>query len=77
MPAEEKSKEKYEEFKKKSKEACQNFVNTILSKIPDDVLEHLGNSKKEILLALKSMIDEEIKRTEDDVKKAKDTKVKS
>ena len=77
MTEEEKRKERYEEFRKKCKDMSQNVVNTILSKIPDDVLEHLGNSKKEILLALKSMIDEEIKRTEDDVKKAKDTKVKS
>lgn len=77
MTEEEKRKERYEEFRKKCKDMSQNVVSSILSKIPDDVLEHLGNSKKEVLLAIKSMIDEEIKRTDDDVKKAKDAKVKS
>ena len=77
MTEEEKRKERYEEFRKKCKDMSQNVVNTILSKIPDDVIEHLGNSKKEILLAIKSMIDEEIKRTGDDVQKAKEAKVKS
>ena len=63
-----------EEFKKKCKELRQNILNAVLSKFPDEVIEHLGNSKKEVLLAVRSMIDEEIKSTENDVTKAKEVK---
>ena len=47
MAEEDKSRE---EFKKKCKELRQNILNAVLSKFPDEVIEHLGNSKKEILL---------------------------
>ena len=73
MAEEDKSRE---EFKKKCKELRQNILNAVLSKFPDEVIEHLGNSKKEILLAIRSMIDEEIKKTEGDVTKAKESKTK-
>ena len=77
MAEQDKKKESREDFKKRCKELRQNILNTILSKFPDEVIEHLGNSKKEVLLAIRSMIDEEIKKTDDDVTKAKEVKIKS
>jgi len=77
MTEQDKKKESREDFKKRCKELRQNILNAILSKFPDEVIEHLGNSKKEILLAIRSMIDEEIKKTDDDVARAKEIKIKS
>jgi len=57
-----KFKEKQEKIKKKIEELKDDILDCVLSVIPADTVKHLGNSKKEVLLALKSLIDSEIEK---------------
>ncbi|MFQ6617230.1 MAG: hypothetical protein ACE5QV_00970 [Fidelibacterota bacterium] len=50
--------------KKKIEEIGEEVRENIVTWIPPEFRKHLGNSKKEILLALRSLIDREIERTE-------------
>jgi hypothetical protein len=55
----------------------QDMVDCVLSLIPPDVAEHLGNSKKELLKAVRSMIDQEIEKTDTHIARAKELHKKS
>ena len=52
----------------------EKVIGKILKIIPEDVIEHIGNSKKEVLMAIRSLIDEELKRTDEGVSQAKEKK---
>jgi hypothetical protein len=39
--------------------------------VPPETVDHLCASKKEFLLALRALIDEELKRTDEDIEKHK------
>lgn len=60
---------KYEDVREK-------IVDSILTYLPPEMVEHLGNSKREILLALRSVIDHAITKTDEVVEKAKEAKAK-
>ena len=68
--AKEKIQAKLEQFR-------QDMVDCVLSLIPPDVAEHLGNSKKELLKAVRSVIDKEIEKTDSDIARAKELHKKS
>jgi len=63
--AKEKMQAKLEQFR-------QDMVDCVLSFIPSDVAEHLGNSKKELLKAVRSLIDQEIEKTDSHIARAKE-----
>ena len=52
------------EVREKLEEMCDSLSDFVLTHIPEDVAEHLCNSKKEFLMAVKSILDKEIERTE-------------
>lgn len=52
-------------------EKHERFIDSILSHIPSDIVEHLGNSKKEMLLALRSLIDKAIEKIDEKIKRSK------
>ena len=68
--AKEKMQAKLEQFR-------QDIVDCVLSFIPPDVAEHLGNSKKELLKAVRSLIDQEIEKTDSHIARAKEIHKKS
>lgn len=63
-----------EEVKSRLKEKCTSIIDKVCCAIPDDVAEHLGNSKNELLMAVRSLIDDEIARTDKGVDRVKETK---
>ena len=66
-----------EKVQAKLEQLRQDLVDCVLSFIPSDVAEHLGNSKKELLKAVRSMIDKEIEKTDSDIARAKELHKKS
>jgi hypothetical protein len=50
----------------------EHLVDHILSHIPHDIVEHLGKSKKEILLALRSVIDKAIERIDSQIERSRE-----
>lgn len=52
------------------------IVDKVLALVPDKVAEHLGNSKKELLRAVTSVIEDEIRRTDALVERTKKAKLK-
>lgn len=68
--AKEKVRAKLEQFR-------QDMIDCMLSFIPADVAEHLGNSKKEMLKAVRSLIDQEIEKTDGHIARAKELHKKS
>jgi len=49
-------------------------IDTILKQVPDDVAEHMANSEKEFLLALRSVIDRSIDKVDEGVDKVRKAK---
>ena len=43
------------------------IFDAIAAVVPKDVYEHAGTAKKELLLAVRSLIDDEIKRTDENI----------
>lgn len=74
MPA--KSEVPEEKNKGEKVDIQDRIINTVLTHLPPEMVEHLGNSKREILLALRSVIDHAIARTDRVVEKAKEAKAK-
>ncbi|RMF92546.1 MAG: hypothetical protein D6734_12030 [Candidatus Schekmanbacteria bacterium] len=72
---EEEKKEK-KDHRKTLKELGDAMVDALISKLPEDVATHLCNSKKEMLLALRGMIDSELRRSEERITKIKEKKSK-
>ncbi|MEW5768433.1 MAG: hypothetical protein AB1797_12600 [bacterium] len=73
MPAKSEAQEK---IRCKCEDIRDKIVDTILNYLPPEMVEHLGNSKREILLALRSVIDHAIAKTDQVVEKAKEAKAK-
>ena len=74
MPSE--GKKAAEEKRRKALEAMdelrEEFVNRILCVMPEEVAEHMGNAQKELLLALKGLVDHQIKKVDRCVERVKD-----
>lgn len=66
--------EKKKDNRKSLREMGEMVVDSMLSKMPEDVAKHLCNSKKELLMAMKSFIDDELKRTDERSTKIKEKK---
>ncbi|MCD6385493.1 hypothetical protein J7M23_06905 [Candidatus Sumerlaeota bacterium] len=68
--------EKKEELKQRIGERIsslkQEVIECVLKAIPPEVAEHLGNSKKELLMAIRSLIDTEIKKIDKTVERVKE-----
>jgi hypothetical protein len=58
----------------------RRFLNTVidegLASLPIGVAEHLTNSKKEFLLAIRALLDEELKWSDVHLARARDLKAK-
>ena len=61
--------QKKKDHRKTLKEMGDAMVDVLITKLPEDVATHLCNSKKEMLLALRGMIDSELKHSEDSISK--------
>ena len=61
--------QKIKDHRKTLKEMGDAMVDVLITKLPEDVATHLCNSKKEMLLALRGMIDSELKHSEDSISK--------
>lgn len=68
--------QKKQDHRKTLKEVGDAMVDALISRLPEDVATHLCNSKKEMLLALRGMIDSELKHSEDRISKIKGKKDK-
>lgn len=60
-----------EKKKKNMAELHDQVIDSILSHIPADVVEHLGNSKKEMLLTIRSLVDYALTRIDEKVARSK------
>ena len=60
-----------EKKKKSIADLHDQLIDSILSHIPQDVVEHLGNTKKEMLLAIRSLIDHAVARIDEKVERSK------
>jgi hypothetical protein len=49
-------------------------IDTILKQVPDDVAEHMANSEKEFLMAMRSVIDRSIDKVDEGVDKVRKAK---
>lgn len=49
----------------------EEIMDCILKAVPPEVAEHLGNSKKELLKAIRALIDKEIEAIDKTVERAK------
>jgi len=56
--------------------AFEAFVRDLRSLVPQETYEHLQASRKELLLALRSLIDREIEKLEGSERKARKLEVK-
>lgn len=68
------SAEKIENIKKKIETLRKDFLDCVLAVVPSDVVTHLGNSKKELLLAAKSLLEKEIEKVDSTIKDINDKK---
>jgi len=57
--------------KKETEQIFDKIIEDFLNMFPKSMIEHLGNSQKEILLALRSIIDNAIERTEQRISRIK------
>lgn len=60
--------ERLENLKDKAEVLRKDFIDCILAVVPHETVKHLGNSKKELLLAVKSLIDTEIDKIDGTLK---------
>jgi hypothetical protein len=56
--------------------AFEAFVRDLRGVLPEETYTHLQASRKELLLALRSLIDREIEKLEEEPKKARKVEVK-
>ncbi len=64
-------------FREKRSEFRHKIVDGIYDKIPVDVVEHLGNANKEIILAVESVFDVFVKRIDQRIAKTKERRLKT
>ncbi len=62
------------DHRKTLKDIGDALIDTMISKLPEDVATHLCNSKKEMLLAFRGMIDSELERSDERISKIKKEK---
>lgn len=60
--------------KKETGQLFDRIIENFLGMFPKDMIEHLGNSQKEILLAFRSIVDNAIERTEERISRIKEKK---
>ncbi len=56
-------------------QACDAFVEEMFSFVPEETKKHINNARKEVLLALKSIIEKKIEKLEKEKKEIKKVKV--
>lgn len=56
-------------------QACDSFMEEMFSFVPEETKKHLKNARKEVLLALKSVIERRIEKLEKPEKEIKKVKV--
>ena len=76
MVEEVKKEDEKEELRKRMTEKISSLkeevMDCILKSIPPEVTKHLGNSKKELLMAIRAMLDKEIERTDHTIDRAQE-----
>lgn len=60
--------------KREIEQLFDRVMESCLAMFPKGMIEHLGNSQKEILLALRSIVDNAIERTEERISRVKEKK---
>jgi hypothetical protein len=65
-----------EQLRNNYEKVRDSIFDVVASVIPKDVGDHISASKKELLLALRSLIDEEIKRGDENLDKFHQAKEK-
>ena len=58
------------------KRLVNDVIDESLASLPTAVAEHLTNSKKELLLAIRALVDEELKWSDIHLARARDLKAK-
>jgi hypothetical protein len=58
------------------RKAVNDFIDESLASLPTAVAQHLTNSKKELLLAIRALLDEELKWSDIHLARAKELKAK-
>jgi len=58
------------------RKAVNDFIDESLASLPTAVAQHLTNSKKELLLAIRAILDEELKWSDIHLARAKELKAK-
>ncbi len=58
------------------RKVLNTFIDESLASLPTRVAEHLTNSKKELLLAVRALLDEELKWSDIHLARAKELKAK-
>lgn len=71
MNDEEKKASAQKRLMEKITELKDEVIDCVLKAIPPEVAEHLGNSKKELLKALRAMIDKEIEAIDKTIDRAR------
>ncbi len=71
MNDEEKKATAQKSLMEKITELKDEVIDCVLKAIPPDVAEHLGNSKKELLKAIRAMIDKEIEAIDKTIDRAR------
>lgn len=71
MNDEEKKASAQKRLMEKITELKDEVIDCVLKAIPPEVAEHLGNSKKELLKAIRAMIDKEIEAIDKTIDRAR------
>ncbi len=58
------------------RKAMNDFIDESLASLPTPVAQHLTNSKKELLLAVRALLDEELKWSDIHLARARELKAK-